>query len=462
MKFKIILFLLTLSRLCSAQQWDSLYGGMNRNVTCLYVDSVSNALYVGGIFTHVNHQRMWGIARWSNNQWDSLGCGIDDSSYSNMPNSTWAMMRYGNHIYVGGNFKRAGNLPTGAFARWDGTTWDSVPGGRLSTYGTIAAMMVYNNELYICGSFSSLGSLPANNIAKWDGTSWQTIGNNYQWNGTLSRMIFYNGNLYVSGFFDDPNGNTCRLARWNGQNWQFFNSVVQGGIADIWDMKIYNGELYMGGLFFAAAGSIANSIIKWNDTTWSDVGGSVESGSINPFPTVKTMQVYNGLLYCGGNFEKVGGVPAAYIASWNGTDWCGYNTTLTMGIESIAFYDDTLYAGGGFAALENDTAYCIAQWLGNNSPDTCGNTTGITENTTATISVSFYPNPANTSGTFRLNGNHDAVTVTVYDQAGRIIWKKESRENEIPFPAGDFAAGMYYYLVTENGMKQAAGKFIIE
>ncbi|HTF03763.1 MAG TPA: hypothetical protein VK826_07040, partial [Bacteroidia bacterium] len=36
--------------------------------------------------------------------------------------------------------------------------------------------------------------------------------------------------------------------------------------------------------------------------------------------------VHDGKLYCVGNFEKIGGVDALGLASWDGNFWCGYDT----------------------------------------------------------------------------------------------------------------------------------------
>lgn len=471
---RLLIFFSFLSQCCHSQRWDSLYNGVNQNITCLYTDTISNKLYVGGIFTRVNHDTIWGIANWSNNQWDSLGHGMDRYPMGPYPpGSTWGIARYGNYIYTGGNFRVAGNIYTSALSRWDGNNWDSVPGGKINQGGVIRGMNVYNNELYICGDFDSVGNNYFHKIAKWDGITWQSIGNNYNFSnpGIMSRLAFYHGNLYISGTFDDPSGNNCSLAKWDGSNWQFFSNILNGGLDNICDMEVYNNELYVGGLFYTSSGNAGTSIMRWNDTTWNAVGGSIQIGSLNPYPTIKDMCVHNGKLYCAGNFEKIGGVPAMGLASWNGTNWCGFNTFFCNsllqygGADRVAFYNDTMYVSGPFLQTDSATAnyHEIAKWIGGNYVDTCGAiTTGINENETADFSVQLIPNPVIQNGIFQITGLDGNKTLIIYDQLGREIWRKESGENQIEFSAEGFSSGMYFYQVVEKDNIKASGKFIVQ
>ncbi|MBI3509521.1 MAG: T9SS type A sorting domain-containing protein [Bacteroidetes bacterium] len=454
---------------CFAQHWDSLYGGVNRNITCLYADSISNRLFVGGIFTEVNRDTIWGIATWNGNQWDSLKSGIDNSSIGNMPGSTWAIARYGNYIYVGGNFSLAGNLNTPKMARWDGSQWDSIPGGPPNS--AVDDIIIYNNELYISGVFNMVGNTPANEIAKWNGTSWQDVGNNYNFNGYVSEMIFYNGNLYIAGFFDDPFGNTCHIAEWNGSNWQFMTSALQGSVADVWDMEVYNNELFVSGLFYSSDGNPANSIMRWNDTTWNAVGGSVQIGSLNPFPVVKKMCVHNGKLFCAGNFEKIGGVPAMGLASWDGDNWCGFNTFFSNallqydGADQITFFNDSMYVSGPFLQTDSTPANYnyIAKWIGGNYVDTCGViSTGINQSENSESAFNIFPNPANDLLTIQLkNLQEKNVDIKILDVLGQTVIEKKEDVSQSAVSPGELeerinvsglSAGVYFVRVCVGEM----------
>jgi hypothetical protein len=351
-----------------------------------------------------------------------------------------------------------------SFARWDGNSWDSVPGGKIAYSRAVTDIKTYNNDLYICGTFDSVGNIPACGIAKWNGTTWQAIGNNYQFTtqaSVLSKIAFYHGNLYVAGMFYDPLGNSCRLAKWDGVSWQFLNSAVQGGTAGVWDMEIYNDELYISGLFYSSTGNAGTGIIRWNDTTWRDVGGSLQLVSY-AYPRISDMCVHNGKLYCVGLFDYVGGVNANNLASWDGTNWCSYGTTFDNAVTQVAFYNDTMYLGGGFRHEDSDSIHYLIKWIGGNYVDSCGAiNTGINEPTQPNNSVHVFPNPASTSITFQIENSTDEIIII--DQLGKEVRRQKiNGEKQIEISVADLADGMYFYQVVQKDNIRSGGKFIVQ
>ena len=75
---------------------------------------------------------------------------------------------------------------------------------------------------------------------------------------------------------------------------------------------VYNGEIYVGGIFSNAGGVPANNIAKWNGTSWSAVGTGTND-AVNDFA------IFNGELYVVGGFTTAGGISANRIAKWDGT-----------------------------------------------------------------------------------------------------------------------------------------------
>jgi len=467
LKAFIFLFL-TSCQYCYSQYWQPLQAGLNNGgSTKLYADSVADKLYVGGHFTLVNNQTQWGIASWDGTQWDSLGCGMDDLSIGNQPGSTSGMVRYGNHLYTGGSFRKAGGLNTPALARWDGISWDTVPGTAMDQMDLVHDIIVHNNELYICGSFDSVGNSPASCVAKWDGTNWQAISSySFSYNNApmnLYKIQFYHGNLYVIGGFFDPWGNVCRMAKWDGIAWTFFTYSFPAS-TNVTDMEVYNDKLYVCGSFTMSEGK--NAIMTWNDTVWSGVGGGTQIVT-NQTPTISDVTVHNGKLYCVGSFEKIGGVPATGLASWDGMNWCGYNSFFATanqfcGAGNIEFYHDTMYVGGVFKTLNGDTVNGIAKWIGGSYVDSCGVlTTGIFQEEAYSSDATVYPNPASKVITFQFSGSHQSRSLIIYDQLGREILREETNENMISLSVESFAEGMYFYKVIQDGSSSATGKFIV-
>lgn len=452
--------MLAFCQCCSAQHWQSLGGGLNRYPTELYTDTVSNKLYVAGNFNVVDGQSVWGIASWDGAQWDSLGNGLDHyASGPNFPGNVHAILRCDSNLMVGGSFRWAGDTARQGMAHWSGTAWDSVPGGPLGAYEVITDIKIHNGELYVCGVFDSVGSTPAMQIAKWDGVAWQALGSNYVF-GSLFRMCFYHNNLYVSGSFVDPSGNTCRLAKWNGTTWTFLTTVLTGGLDNIWAMEVYNDELYVSGLFYTSSGNAGNSIMKWNDTTWSSVAGGTQIIS-NPYPTVCDMTVHNGKLYCVGNFERIGGIPAHSLAVWDGTSWCGFDTYFDNKVTDIAFFNDTMYVAGAFWIADGDSILYIAKWIGGGFTDTCGSITAVVDRNIAEAGVSVSPNPSTSTTTLSFSGPPTPRTIIITDNLGRQILHEQFFSSQHTISVSSFAEGIYFYSIIEDGELKANGKFVV-
>lgn len=466
MRKKLFLLYMLISQCCLAQHWDSLAGALDRSVTTIYNDTMTGSLFVGGQFTTVDNKTIWGIAKWQNQTWDSLGHGIDDISLGNMPRNTWGMARFDSSLYVCGAFYLAGNYSSPYLAVWKNEEWDTTFSYRPNN--VVESILSNGTDLYICGVFDSINNISCKGIAKWDGSVWQAVGNNYDFTNSgmgIFDLCFYQGDLFASGIFRDPNGNTCRLARWDGFSWQFFTNEVRGSLAGINDMKVFNNELYVAGRFFISDGNITNCIMKWNGSTWSNVGGGIDVDT-NPFPTVKAMVVHNNKLYCVGNFEKVGNTPALGLASWDNVNWCGYATSFETspgnfcGADCIEFHNDTMYVAGGFKYVDGLFMPHIIKWIGGSYVDTCGNTTGMNE---AGLSDSFAivsPNPANSSVNFQFVANDEKRLIIVYDQFGREIWQKETNGNYVEFLTSNFANGLYFYSVS-TAKTTSKGRFII-
>lgn len=444
----ILLCLIALNN--NAQNWITPGSGVNDDIRSFYVDSVTDRLIALGKFTNAGGIPAKGIAAWDGNAWDSV------SSYGVIASQeVWAVRRFNGDLYAIGAFWNSIN--DYYFARWNGVYWDSLQNLGLNIPG---GLIEYNNELLCYGAFDTLGNSACSKIARWNGTQWLPFDSTRFGGHGIYTAYTYNGQLFVGGNFNNYSYSIQDIARWDvtSGSWQNVSGGVNGMFGQIGSIEAFNGELYIAGLFYSSDGNAGTCIQKWNGTQWSDVGGGM-GGSL--YPTVHKIKKIDNDLYAVGVFYEAGGIPAQSIAKWDGQNWCGLGSVFDNRIVDITVYHNEIYIAPGLI-IDGDTIRKVAKWIGGNYIDTCGNTTGINENAAATITVSFYPNPANSSGTFRLNRNRDAVSVTVYDPAGRIIWKNESRENEILFPAGDFASGMYYYLVTVNGMKQVIGKFIIE
>lgn len=405
----------------------------------LYTDTIANEIYASGVFTYYGSNPIPNRAKWDGNTWTPLGTEISGG---------WnAFLRWNNEIYscpIVWNNKQY-------VAKWNGLGWDSI--GRAVGPGGLNNMMQYGNDLLVTGTFTSIDGVPANGIALWNGTNWSAFGGNtIAWNGPIFTSVMFNGELYVGGLFN--NNGFANVAKWNGFAWVAVGNAFTGGISDVAKLIVYNNELYAVGAFTAPYPS--NYIAKWNGTSWEDVGGGVY-GTNSIDGAIKDAVVFSGKLFVGGDFITAGGVPVGYYASWDGTNWCGYGG-FNYPVSAFTVMNNELYASGGF--YYPGTVIFVGKWVGGNFVDTCGNTTGVIENIEQNDFV-VYPNPS--YGIFQINSSFEILAYSVYDLFGKQILENvpKGENKNIVVDLSTYSKGLYFIRIqTDRGT--ISRKIIIE
>src|SRR5206468_3194841 len=86
-------------------------------------------------------------------------------------------------------------------------------------------------------------------------------------------------------------------------------------------LAVSGSDVYAGGRFTMAGGTAANYIAKWDGNSWTALGSGM-GGAFGPaFPYVSALAVSGINVYAGGFFTTAGGTVAYNIAKWNGTNW---------------------------------------------------------------------------------------------------------------------------------------------
>ena len=316
------------------------------------------ALVVGGSTWMAGTTVTRGIAAYDfgSRSWSSLGSGIDGdvSALTTLPNGD---------LVAGGYFATAGGVSANNIARWNGTTWSPLGSGMNA--GVTSLTKMANGDLVAGGSFSTAGGVSASRIARWNGTSWSALGSGLTGfvNPSVAALAtLANGDLIAAGYFDTAGGVSANsIARWNGTSWAALGSGMSASpVSGVVEMP--NGDLVACGSFQSAGGALVNNIARWDGTSWSALSSGIQ-GSV-----YSLLAMGNGDLVTGGSFTNAGGISANRIARWDGTTWSVLGTGISNNsVRALASLPNGgLVAGGDFTVAGSVGATGIAQWDGTN------------------------------------------------------------------------------------------------
>ncbi|MBI5765222.1 MAG: immunoglobulin domain-containing protein [Planctomycetes bacterium] len=412
------------------------------------------------------------VAVWDGTDWDRLfdqkkrnGLG---SSYSGNVMQCLAVMDpdgsgpLPTSLYAGGYLEyfyspADPDRPISGITKWTKEGWVALDDGVQfgGFYGVnVRAMLPMDDDgagpdptrLYVAGAFAQAGQVAAANVAQWDDTSqqWQALGVGVnEMARALCEWDRGDGSaLYVGGHFTTAGGSDAAyIASWNPRThmWSPLDSEMNGQVNAIASFDDGSGPaLYVGGRFSKAGGFECNGIARWDGITWSPVGGGV--GGTYPF--VYCLKVYDDgagpALYAGGMFSSAGGIPASFVAKWDGSKWsavgggiAGHYSSNSAGVFSLTDFDDgdgpALIAHGSFLAADGKPAKCLAKWNGKSWSEVGGGLTALSPSeslsyTRGLISFDDGTGPSLwVAGQFRDAGNQRSDNIAVYQPAGPTI-----------------------------------------
>lgn len=215
---------------------------------------------------------------------------------------------------------------------WDTTFTSNGINGQVN-----AIVMDGAGNYYVGGSFTSVQGFPAAGIAKWNGTSWSALGSGIS--GSVYAIAISGSDIYVGGDFNSPvtGGPARNVAKWNGSSWSALGSGLGGGTHYVKSVAVYNGEAYFGGNFTTSDGSPFSGITKWDGTAYQSAGSLL--GDVTSFA------VSGGFLYAGGDIATAPGASIG-IAKYDGTTWSELGTSANTSIKAITFSGTDMYVVG--------------------------------------------------------------------------------------------------------------------
>ena len=393
--------------------------GVSGSIHALAVSGTD--VYVGGSFSQAGGIAANRVAKWNGTSWSSLGTGLANG----VNDAVFALVVSGPDVYVGGYFTRAGVVAANRVAKWNGTSWSSLGiGAANGVNGFVGALVVSGPDVYVGGYFTQAGEVAANRVAKWNGT-WSSLGigaaNGV--NAFVNALAVSGPDVYVGGSFTQAGGVAVNnVAKWNGTSWSSLGTGAANGVNNwVWALIVSGADVYVGGTFTQAGGVAANQVAKWNGTAWSSLGMGITNGVggiVNV--SVRALAVSGADVYVGGTFSQAGGIVANSVAKWNGTSWSSLGTGPANGVDvgsgisnvlALAVSGTDVYVGGFFdragGIAANNVAYYTPSVL-----------SAVPAARTLT-SLTLAPNP--TAGLVRLTGAVAGAPVQVFNALGRLV-----------------------------------------
>lgn len=443
------------SCLFSQNYWQPLEEGVGRWPFGLYGDSVSDALYILGRMEYPieNPIQYDKIYQWRGDSLVVLAGSNTDSG--TIPRA----VSYQGNLYVCGAFFELDTVYTPRFARWTGNSWERPAENLPNSAG--AWMITHNDDLYLGGIFDSVGTMRAPGVVKWDGSDWSAVGNMHSLHSGPARvysMAFYKGILYAGGNMQDSTGKEADLLWFKDSVWQEPPGWQNGFFTTITSLVVFQDELYVGGAFSKARGNAANGIRRWDGTTWREVGNGTLSYASGNNAYIEQMYVHKDALYVVGLFDSVDGIPAQYIARWDGRQWCSLsNSSFSGHITDLSSWHDTLYVAGGFITIDGDTVNYVAQWMEDWSSSVCGPLHAPTavEDIQAQGEIKVFPNPGSGAVFLEVPFRQGPLSIRVFSSSGVCIRSEEvphhNQADRIKWDVSELPPGVYLIEISNEG-----------
>lgn len=274
-------------------------------------------------------------------------------------------------------------------------------------------MTVYNGELIVGGYFLKAGNDTVNNIAAWNGSQWHSLGkgtSDVVWSlytDTITNTLYAGGNFtYV-----DDTIPVNYIARWDGQKWYSLPDTTNAfyKIPAIYAITRFDNKIYAGGIPSYPPTDNDTTLLVWDGVKWEKVPG--------PNATIKSLAVYKGNLYAGGEFNKVNG---------------------DTSIKYIACYGDSCPLNVGINEVQNN----VTQYLWQNIPNPFDNTTSIPY---------YIP-----------NGSNGFLQIT--DAKGVLVDEYSLKEgnNKLTVSLAYLKSGSYFYTILIDGITKGTKKMVLE
>jgi hypothetical protein len=198
--------------------FDQIPDAPDRHVS--YIFKYKDKTYMVGVFLDPTGPGVASFLRWNGTSWEHV------PGWDNLMASIWDYSIRNDTLYVAGDFTMDTGGPGNLVASFDGEQWNDMGGGLQCEGGCWSTSMVnalqwFHGELWACGMFDHAGNIPAHSIAHWDGHHWCVPPGDFQLTPStpsrLNDMAVWRDSLYVCGLINTVDGEPVhQIAQWIG------------------------------------------------------------------------------------------------------------------------------------------------------------------------------------------------------------------------------------------------------
>jgi WD40 repeat protein len=309
----------------------------------------SGAVYLGGSFSTVGGQARSNLAAVD----PGTGAVLSFDPAPNGPVHALALSPDGSTLYAGGSFTTAGGASRSNLAAIDVTTglstsFDPAPNGPVHAL----ALSPDGSTLYAGGSFTTAGGASRSNLAAIDVAMGLSTSFDPAPNGPVHALAAGSATLYAGGSFTTAGGasrsNLAAIDVATGLSTSF-DPAPNGAVRSL---SLSGTRLLAGGDFTSAGGASRVRVAAFDTTT-----GAADAFDPRADATVRALAVSGAKAYVGGDFSMLNGAPrnnVAAIDSSTGEVDLGWNANANAKVRAIAASPDgsIVYIGGSFFKVD--------------------------------------------------------------------------------------------------------------
>ncbi len=321
-----------------------------------------DCLFVGGRFGNIGGKNFAFVAKLIKPQ------GILDENWRPILNgAVHTIFIDGGIVYLGGEFTSLWGVGQAFYALKIYAT-DASPASPYwfpNPNNYVTKITKYGNKIYLAGNFDEIGRdtiVERKYIACVDDEKgkpdlyWNPTPDNY-----INDLVVKNGKIYIAGDFKKINGVDVRyIARVGNFTGNVDASWLPYADGPVYSISFNGQNVFLGGNFASVGGYPLLNLFRIKNSDYS-----IDSAwQPNPNNPVEAIATDGKNIFVGGDFSGIGGQPISYLAKLNNTNGSadpGWLPNPDRPVVTISLVKNTLFIGGDFSKVNNTEIHNLAK-----------------------------------------------------------------------------------------------------